>query len=69
MAKRTLEEPKLRQSISFTKEQHAAIAEIAERYDVSFCWVVRHACDLLVRETSANRLHLPGVPTELQKEQ
>jgi len=69
MTKRTLEEPKLRQSISFTKEQHAAIAEIAEKYNVSFCWVVRHACDLLVQETNTNRLPLISISTELQKEQ
>jgi hypothetical protein len=50
MTRRYLDEPKLRQSISFTKEQHDALSAIAEKNNVSFCWVVRYACDLLVRE-------------------
>lgn len=39
-----------RQSISFTEEQHQAINEMAERYNVSFCWIVRYACDQLLKQ-------------------
>ena len=68
MSKRAAEEPKLRQSISFSKEQHKAIAEIAEEYDVSFCWVVRNACTLMIQEKRANKLSTPNLPNVFEKE-
>jgi hypothetical protein len=68
MSKRRTDDPKLRQSISFTKEQHKAIAEIAEQYDVSFCWVVRYACDLMVKEKRTSKISLLGLSNDLHKE-
>lgn len=47
-----IESAKFRQSISFTQEQHKALSELAHSNKVSFCWVVRHACDLLIREAA-----------------
>ena len=48
-------EPKMRQSISFSREQHDLLAKIAEENDVSFCWVVRYACGLLVKSHDGNK--------------
>lgn len=68
MSKRISDEPKLRQSVSFTKEQHKAISEIAEKYNVSFCWVVRYACDLVVKENLAGNISLHKLPRQAPKE-
>src|SRR5690606_18329176 len=42
---------KIRQSVSFSQEQHDALMELADINDVSFCWVVRYACNILIRES------------------
>ena len=47
---------KTRQSISFSKEQHASLAKIAADNDVSICWVVRHACEMLVKNYDKSEL-------------
>lgn len=49
------EQAKVRQSVTFTQEQHDALCELAETYDVSFCWVVRYACNLLLSESSKKK--------------
>ena len=49
------EQAKVRQSVTFTQEQHDALCELAEINDVSFCWVVRHACKLLLSESSKKK--------------
>jgi len=49
------EQAKVRQSVTFTKEQHAALQELADCNDVSFCWVVRHACKLLLIQSSQKK--------------
>lgn len=68
MTKSSSDDAKLRQSISFTKQQHKALAEIAEQYNVSFCWVVRYACDQFVQETRAAKVSLPNLSAERQTE-
>ena len=45
---------KVRLSVSFTKEQHDLLAELAADSNVSICWVVRHACDLLIKSNDKN---------------
>ncbi len=45
---------KVRLSVSFSKEQHDLLAKLAADNNVSICWVVRHACDLLVDSHDKN---------------
>jgi len=64
--KQGIREPKLRQSITFTKEQHDAIAQIAEQNQVSFCWVVRYACTNLIKERGSHKpLHNLQTDTDI----
>ena len=60
------ENPKTRQSVTFTKRQHDALSDIAARNNVSVCWVVRHACDLLIQKQKQDKhlLHIEDVDTD-----
>lgn len=49
------EQVNVRQSITFTQTQHDALLELANSNQVSFCWIVRHACDLLLSESSKRK--------------
>jgi len=43
-----IEDSSVRQSVTFTKQQHDALAQVATANNVSIGWVVRHACNLLI---------------------
>lgn len=53
----SVHEVKVRLSVGFTREQHDALAKLAADHNVSICWIVRHACDLLVDSQDKN-MHL-----------
>lgn len=42
--------PKCRQSVYLTREQHDALEDLAKENGVSFNWIVRYACDQLLRQ-------------------
>ena len=65
MANKALDAQVIRQSISFSKQQHEALSRIAEKNNVSICWVVRHACDLMLKECGEQRT-LHNLPVEME---